>query len=299
MTNSTFNGIIAYTVTPFDQNNDQINLDVMYQIIDDLINSGAEAIAVLGSAGECVYLSEQEWQLVAQQSIAHIAGRVPVIVGICELTTKKAVERAIFAHDLGADAIMVSPFSYYKLTDNEIYDHYQSISDNAAIPIMIYNNPMSCGVDMSPTLMLNMIKHIEQAQMIKESSGNIQRIHQIYRTSNGSVPCFNGSNHIALDAFNAGAQGWCTVTPNLIGDLPKQLLQAIKNNDQTLAKTLFFQQQPLLEFITKHGLAVTVKAGLTIKHINAGDARLPLKPLPASEVEKLKDILTLINHNTH
>lgn len=295
MSSITFNGIIAYTVTPFDQRNDHVNLKVMFQIINDLINSGAEAIAVLGSAGECVYLNDQEWQLVAQESINHIAGRVPVIVGICELTTKKAVERAVFAQELGADAIMVSPFSYYKLSDDEIYDHYQSISDNAAIPIMIYNNPMTCGVDMSPKLMLSMIKHIEQAQMIKESSGDIQRIHDIYRASNGRVPCFNGSNHIALDALNAGAQGWCTVTPNLIGDLPKQLFQAVKNNDHTLAQTLFYQQLPLLEFIVKHGLAVTVKAGLTIKQIDAGDTRLPLKPLSKDEFQQLKDILTLIN----
>ncbi len=291
MSKKEFSGIIAYTITPFFRKNDQINLDVMFEVIDDLIGSGANAIAGLGSAGECAYLNDEEWQLVARETIKYVADRVPVIIGISELTTKKAVERAIYANKHGADAIMVSPFSYYKLTEDEIFDHYQAISDAIDIPIMVYNNPATCGVDMSPTFMLSMIEQIDHAEMIKESTGDIQRMHQIHQESNGSVPFFNGCNYIALEAINAGAQGWCTVAPSLIGDLPKQLFDAIKAGQKTESKALFYQQLDLLEFIVKGGLASTVKAGLEMKGIDAGDARLPLKPLPESKRQQLHDIL--------
>lgn len=295
MNKKQLSGIIAYTVTPFSTENGQVNLDVMYKVIDDLIMTGANAIAALGSAGECAYLDDDEWELVARQTISHVGGRVPVIIGIAELTTKKAATRAIFANENGADAIMVSPFSYYKLSEEEIYEHYAAISAGISIPIMVYNNPATCGVDMTPEFMLSMIDNIENATMIKESTGDIQRMHRIYSLSNGSAPFFNGCNYIALEALNAGAEGWCTVAPSLIGDLPKKLFDSVKRGEAEKAKTLFYQQLALLEFIVKGGLASTVKAGLEMKGIPVGHARRPLKPLSDEKKQELKNILASMN----
>lgn len=294
MTAKQFSGIVAYTITPFSLGDGQVNLEVMYNVIDDLITTGANAIAALGSAGECAYLDDDEWELVARQTISHVEGRVPVIVGISELTTIKAVERAIFAEENGADAIMVSPFSYYKLSEEEIFEHYAAISARISIPIMVYNNPATCGVDMSPEFMLSMIDNIENATMIKESTGDIQRMHRIYSLSNGSVPFFNGCNYIALEALNAGAEGWCTVAPSLIGDLPKRLFDAVKKGEAEKSKALFYQQLALLEFIVKGGLASTVKSGMEMKGISVGHARRPLKPLSEEKKQELKNILASI-----
>lgn len=295
MMSSQFSGIIAYNVTPFFRNSSQVNIDALYDVIDDLISSGASVVAALGSAGECAYLDDDEWRLVAKQTIDHVDTRVPVIVGISELTTKRAVERAVFANENGASAIMVSPFSYYKLTEDEIFDHYKAISDAITIPIMIYNNPTTCGVDMTPEFMLSMVDKITHAAMIKESSGDIQRMHRIFSLSNGSVPFFNGCNYLALEALNAGASGWCTAAPSLIGNLPKQLFDAVQQGDDKAATRLFSQQLELLAFIVKNGLAVTIKAGLGIKGIDAGDARRPLKPLSDDKIKKLEMILEAIS----
>jgi len=295
MTINTLAGIIAYTVTPFTDDGEKINLEALFLLIDELIDSGADAIAALGSAGECAYLDDDEWKLVASETIKYVNGRVPVVVGISELTSKKAVSRAMFANEIGADAIMVSPFSYYRLSEDEIYDHYAAISAAISIPIMIYNNPATCGVDMSPEFMISMVNGIENATMIKESTGDIQRMRKLQRLSKGAVPFFNGCNYIALDALNAGATGWCTVAPCLIGDLPKQLLVAVKNGKKEKAKVLFEQQLPLLEFIVNGGLASTVKAGLEMKGLNAGTARRPLKPLTNEKNKVLEGILKAIH----
>jgi 4-hydroxy-tetrahydrodipicolinate synthase len=297
MINNKLSGIIAYTITPFSTKNDLVNLEVLYKIIDNLIMTGANAIAALGSAGECAYLDDDEWKLVARKTIQHVNGRVPVVIGISELTTKKAVSRAVFANEIGADVIMVSPFSYYKLSEEEIYDHYAAISAEISIPIMVYNNPGTCGVDMSPEFMLSMIHNIENATMIKESTGDIQRIHKLYSLSNGSIPFFNGCNYIALEALNAGADGWCTVAPCLISDLPKKLFDAVKSGKSEKSKLLFYQQLPLLEFIVKGGLASTVKAGLEIKGISVGYARRPLKPLPTKNKQILENILVTMGQD--
>lgn len=284
-------GIIGYPITPFTEDNNNVDFDKLKSVIDILLNSGVDAVAALGSAGEAAYLSENEWESVASHTVDYVAGKVPVVIGIAELTTERAIKRAKYAHKIGADVIMLSPFSYYKLNEDEIFSHYKAVSDSTPLPIMIYNNPVTCGVDMSPQFMLKMIDSIENACMIKESTGDIQRMHKIYSLSAGKVPFFNGSNHLALEALNAGAAGWCSAAPCLIGDKPKQLFVAIKQGNNEKARELFYQQYEFLNFIVQSGLAAAVKSGMALQGIKVGQPRKPLLPLIDSQQVMLKEML--------
>ena len=288
-------GIIGYPITPFHNNGQGVDFEKLKIVIDTLLTAKVDAIAALGSAGEAAYLSQTEWENISSYTVKYVAGRVPVVIGIAELTTEQALKRATYAYSIGADVIMLSPFSYYKLNEDEIYAHYQSVSDATPLPIMIYNNPATCGIDMSPQFMLNMVNNIKNATMIKESTGDIQRMHKIYKLSNGAVPFFNGCNHMALEALNAGAIGWCTAAPCLIGDKPKQLFEAVQSGNSKKAKELFYQQYDFLEFIVKSGLAAAVKSGISLQGIDAGDPRKPLLPLSMQEQAKLKDMLLNLN----
>jgi len=288
-------GIIGYPITPFHNNGQGVDFEKLKIVIDTLLIAKVDAIAALGSAGEAAYLSQTEWENISSYTVKYVAGRVPVVIGIAELTTEQALKRATYAYSIGADVIMLSPFSYYKLNEDEIYAHYQSVSDATPLPIMIYNNPATCGIDMSPQFMLNMVNNIKNATMIKESTGDIQRMHKIYKLSNGAVPFFNGCNHMALEALNAGAIGWCTAAPCLIGDKPKQLFEAVQSGNSKKAKELFYQQYDFLEFIVKSGLAAAVKSGISLQGIDAGDPRKPLLPLSMQEQAKLKDMLLNLN----
>lgn len=284
-------GIIGYPVTPFSKDNKQVDLNNLGSVIDVLLKAKVDAIAALGSAGEAAYLSEEEWKQVAKYTVKHVAGKVPVIIGIAELTTDQAVKYAQHAYHIGADVIMLSPFSYYKLSETEIFQHYETVSNASPLPIMVYNNPATCGVDMTPEFMLKMVNNIKNANMIKESTGDIQRMHKIYTLSNGNVPFFNGCNHMALEALNAGASGWCTAAPCLIGDKPKKLFDAIKNGDNEKAKTLFYQQYEFLEFIVSFGLAAAVKSGLSLQGKEVGNPREPLLPLNKPAQQRLQSML--------
>lgn len=284
-------GIIGYPVTPFSQDNTQVDLDKLGDVLDVLLEAKVDAIAALGSAGEAAYLSEAEWKQVAEYTVQHVTGKVPVIIGIAELTTEQAVRKAQHAHQIGADAIMLSPFSYYKLSEAEIFQHYETVASASPLPIMIYNNPATCGVDMSPEFMLEMVERIPNASMIKESTGDIQRMHKIYTLSDGKVPFFNGCNHMALEALNAGAIGWCTAAPCLIGDKPKQLYDAVKQDENEQAKELFYRQYAFLEFIVSSGLAAAVKSGLALQGKDVGNPRKPLLPLNEQARQRLQGML--------
>ncbi|MGB3122457.1 MAG: dihydrodipicolinate synthase family protein [Pseudomonas sp.] len=289
MPSPTIHGIIGYTITPFSADGQRIDLDALGRSIDRLIDSGVHAIAPLGSTGEGAYLSDAEWDEVSAYSLAKIARRVPTIVSVSDLTTAKAVRRARYAEANGADVVMVLPASYWKLSEAEILAHYAAIGDSVGVPIMLYNNPATSGTDMSVELILRIVKQVANVTMVKESTGDIQRMHQLH--SRSDVPFYNGCNPLALEAFAAGAKGWCTAAPNLIPQLNLDLYDAVLANDLTTARELFYRQLPLLEFILKGGLPATIKAGLRLTGLDAGNPRLPVFPLDDAGIEQLKTLL--------
>ena len=285
MSNPTIHGIIGYTITPFSADGQHVDLDALGRSIDRLIDSGVHAIAPLGSTGEGAYLSDAEWDEVSAYSLEKVAKRVPTIVSVSDLTTAKAVRRARYAEAHGADVVMVLPASYWKLSEAEILAHYAAIGDSIGVPIMLYNNPATSGTDMSVELILRILKQVDNVTMVKESTGDIQRMHQLKLQSD--VPFYNGCNPLALEAFAAGAKGWCTAAPNLIPQLNLDLYQAVLANDLNKARELFYRQLPLLDFILKGGLPATIKAGLRSTGLDVGNPRLPVSPLSDAASKQL------------
>ncbi|OHT45357.1 dihydrodipicolinate synthase family protein [Flavobacterium tructae] len=289
MKNNLFKGIIAYPITPFDQN-EKVDITLYKKLLERLIVSGCHAVAPLGSTGVMPYLSDEEKEAITIATIEQVRGRVPVLVGVSNLTTEKTIYHAKFAEKAGAAAVMIIPMSYWKLTDDEIVQHFDAVAKQISIPIMAYNNPATGGVDMSPVLLKRLLE-IANVTMIKESTGDVQRMHYLKRELRDDVAFFNGSNPLALAAFSAGATGWCTAAPNLIPKLNLDLYHAIENNDLEAAQKVFYKQLNLLKFIVNKGLPRAIKAGLEIQGIESGFLRSPLKPLTANEIEEFKLIL--------
>lgn len=285
-----FHGIIAYPVTPFsdDSNIDTATLTVL---VDRLVCAGVHAIAPLGSTGELAYLDETEFDTVVDATISTVGGRLPVIVGVSDLTTAKTIRRARYAQRAGADAVMILPVSYWKLSEREIVTHYTRIAEAIGIPIMAYNNPATSGVDMSPELLVGMFDSIDNLAMVKESTGDLSRMQRIAELSGGRLPFYNGSNPLVLDALRAGAAGWCTAAPNLRPQPCIDLYEAVRAGDLTKAQAIYADLKPLLEFIVAGGLPTTVKAGLDLLGFPAGDPRAPLLPLDERGRSELRALL--------
>ena len=289
MKNVPFKGVIAYPITPFDEN-ELVDLPLFRKLVERLVVSGSHGIAPLGSTGVLPYLTDQEKEAITDATIQQVAGRVPTLIGVSNLTTERTIYHAKFAEKAGATAVMIIPMSYWKLTDDEIVKHYDAVASQISIPIMAYNNPSTGGVDMSPTLLKRLLE-IPNVTMIKESTGDVQRMHLLKRELGEEVAFYNGSNPLALAAFAAGADGWCTAAPNLIPELNLSLYDAIKHNDLASAQILFLEQLNLLRFIVAKGLPRAIQAGLTILGENAGHLRAPLQPLSETETSELSYIL--------
>ncbi len=282
-------GIIAYPVTPFADTG--IDTARLAALVDKLVADGVHAIAPLGSTGELAYLEEPEFDSVVDTTLATVAGRVPVVVGVSDVTTAKTVRRAAYAQRAGAAAVMVLPVSYWKLTEREILEHYRRIGDAVEIPIMAYNNPATSGVDMRPELLVTMFEAIENLTMVKESTGDLSRMRRIAELSGGRLPFYNGSNPLVLDALLAGASGWCTAAPNLRPQPCLDLYDAVRAGDLDTARARYDDLKGLLEFIVAGGLATTVKAGLELLGFPVGDPRPPLLPLDERGRAALRELL--------
>jgi 4-hydroxy-tetrahydrodipicolinate synthase len=282
-------GIIAYPITPFGEVG--IDVDRLAGLVDTMVDAGVHAIAPLGSTGESAYLTFDEWKAVVDATVAAVAGRVPVVVGSSDLTTAGTVARAEYAQQAGATAVMVIPVSYWALNEREIVQHYTSVSDAISIPIMAYNNPATSGIDMSPTLLNHMFESIANVKMVKESTGDIQRMLDLKQLSSGELPFYNGSNPLVLKALLAGASGWCTAAPCLQPAPVIALYNAVAAGDTERATEIYEELLPLLSFIVSKGLPTAVKSGLDILGEPAGVPRLPLLPLDVEDRTQLESIL--------
>lgn len=291
MSTPVIHGVIGYTITPFAADG-SLDLAALGKSIERLIQSGVHAIAPLGSTGEGAYLSDSEWESVVRFSQDTIAGRVPTVVSVSDLTTARTVQRARLAESCGASAVMVLPVSYWKLTEAEIVDHYKAVGAAIDIPIMLYNNPGTSGTDLSVELILRILDEVPNVTMVKESTGDIQRMHRLHHATGGKVAFYNGCNPLTLEALVAGATGWCTAAPNLIPELNLALWAAVQEGRLEEARTLFYRQYELLEYITRRGLPTTIKAGLKMLGLDVGAPRLPLQPLDPQGSALLKTLLT-------
>jgi len=289
MSNEVIEGVIAYPITPFDKD-EKVDLPLFKKLVERLVEGGSHGIAPLGSTGVLPYLSDEEKEAVTEATIEQVDGRVPVVVGVSNLTTERTIYHAKFAEKSGASAVMILPMSYWKLTDDEVFKHYDAVAKEISIPMMAYNNPATSGIDMTPALLKRLLE-ISNVTMIKESTGDVQRMHYLRRELGEEVAFYNGSNPLALAAFAAGATGWCTAAPNLIPGLNLSLYEAIKSNDMVKAQQLFYNQVDLLKFIVAKGLPRAVKAGLSILGENGGGLRKPLEPLTQEEFGELRQII--------
>ncbi|NQX41138.1 dihydrodipicolinate synthase family protein [Pedobacter steynii] len=292
MNNPTFKGIIAYPITPFNTQ-EQVDLPLFKKLVERLVTSGSHGIAPLGSTGVMPYLNDEEKEAITEATIQQVAGRLPIVTGVSNLTTERTIYHAKFAEKAGSTAVMIIPMSYWKLTDNEIFSHYEAVAKSISIPIMAYNNPATGGVDMSPTLLKKLLE-IPNVTMIKESSGDLQRMHTLRRDLGEDVAFFNGSNPLALGAFAAGALGWCTAAANLIPELNTGLYDAIQKNDLHTAQNVFYKQLNLLKYMLTKGLPRAIKSGLEILGEDGGELRGPLKPLNSQEVTELATLLNTL-----
>lgn len=282
-------GIIGYLLTPCDAQG-QVDHLLLARHTERLVAAGVHGVAPLGSVGCLPYLTDEECDAVIRTTVASAAGRVPVLAGVSGLSTAQTVRRARNAQQAGVTAIQVLPSTYWALTEEELFAYYREVAEAVSIPLMVYNNPFTTGVDM-PVAFLRRLVALPNITLIKEASPDATKIARLREACPAHVGIYIGLNRMAQHGFRDGAAGWCTSAPNVCASFILHLHRCAVAGDEAGAAEWFERQRELLNFLMDHGLPRTVAAAMELCGVPSGHLRAPLLPLDPALSGALRDIL--------
>lgn len=287
---TTFKGTFTVLITPMTKEQN-IDIDGLKKNIDWQISNGIPGICVTGSTGEFASLTKEERLEIAEVAVNHVNGRIVCLVGTAAESTRETIFYTKHAKEIGADGVLIINPYFCRPSFDDIYHHYKTISEAVDIEVMVYNNPSHSGVDMSPELLVKICK-LRNIDYVKDASGDLRRVSDIKRLSNGNIKIFCGGEDLALQNFILGATGWICVCANIIPKEANQLLELVLQNRLEEANLLFKRLYPLLEMLENSPKALQlVKKSLEFLGHPAGPCRFPRQPLSESESEKLKSLL--------
>lgn len=288
-------GVIAFPVTPMDDEGEQLDLPAYEKLISWLADSGCRAIVPMGSTGEYAYLRERERREITTATVDTLGGRAAAIIGVSALSTREAVENARHAARAGAQGIMLSIPTYYRLSAREVEAHVRAVAGGSDLPLILYNNPFTSLVDLTADL-LHKLADLDTLVAVKEATTDVNRIPALRAALPERVKILGGGfDPYALPAFCMGATGWTTGMANLVPERCVALHRAaVIDRDLPTAQRLSSELAPLAGLLMQFGLSVAVKAGLRLLGRPVGAPRRPLLPLAEDDERRLAGALTAL-----
>lgn len=283
-----FRGTYTVMVTAFDGAG-AVDLGAQARLTDWQIREGIHGLIPLGSTGEFLSMKPDERRAVARTVVEAAAGRVPVLIGAGAERTEDAIAEARMAQDVGADGIMVIPPFYSTPTEAELVRHYERIAGAVSMPVMLYNNPATANVDLTPPLVARLSK-IDGVDYIKESTMDVTRVRDILDLSGGRMRVFGGI--MGYESFCNGAEGWVAVGSNLMPRAFARLFELVADEgDHAAARSLYAELLPIIRLVGGHRYVSATKAALALMDRGVGEPRAPRLPLPADEMDDVRRAL--------
>lgn len=289
-----FKGVYTVLVTPFTEGG-QVDAEGIKRNVEWQISQGIHGVAAIGSTGEFAGLEDCEKEKAAATVIETAAKRIPVIVGASAESTEKVIQYAKAAKKMGADGVMVLPSYYCKPNQEEMFTHFARLADAVDIPVVIYNNPATTGVDIKAETVARMFKHSPNLSTIKECTGDIKRMREIRLLTEDKMTIFCGWEDMAYESFVMGAKGWICVIGNVAPRMAAQLFELVEAGELSKAWDVYSKLLPLLAALEYWGKAPQMlKYCLGKLGLSGGQARSPRLPLNSEEKSGLDAIMKRI-----
>lgn len=287
-----FNGIMTVLITPFDKN-DEVDYKGLESNIEWLLEQGVHSLLTLGSTGEYASLEDEERYKVAECVVKAARGRVPVLVGTTCETQKRAIRFSKHAESIGASGVMLTPPPYCKPDMEQVYRYYKDVNDAINIPIIVYNNPWTTGVDINEKMLIKLFNELENVQYLKDSTGTLQRARDVKEHASSEVKILCGWEDLAYECFLIGAQGWICVASNVLPKLCVELYEKTAvQKDIDGGREVYNKLLPFLRHLENSGkLVQVVKTAANILGLAGGYMRGPRLPLSKDEEEEVRQML--------
>ncbi|CAO3402457.1 4-hydroxy-tetrahydrodipicolinate synthase [Azospirillum palustre] len=279
-------GTYTVLITPFTADGGAVDVPALKKLVNWQIEQGIHGLIPLGSTGEFLSMTPEERAQVIEICVQESAGRVPVLIGTGAEWTRDAVALAKEAESMGADGVMVIPPYYSSPTPDELFEHYRRIGEAISLPVMIYNNPATANVDLTPPIVAR-LSEIDNVLYIKESTLEVTRVRDIIELCGDRMTVFAGI--LGYESFWLGAQGWVAVCSNLIPRDSARLFELVADHgDKDQALALYKKMLPIVRWVGGHRYVAASKTGLGMMGLPVGDPRAPRLPLPEADALALR-----------
>src|SRR5512132_1235379 len=281
-----FRGTFTALVTPFRDGG--IDVSALEDLIEKQIAAGITGIVAVGTTGESPTLSHEEREQVVRLAVTTANKRCQVLAGTGSNATQHAVADTKMAERVGVDgALLVAPY-YNKPSQEGLYRHFKTIADATALPIMLYNIPGRCGVDIASDTVTRLAKECRNIVTLKEASGSVERVSELRVRLPESFTILSGDDSLTLPFMSVGAVGVVSVASNLFPAEVCALVRAYESGDAKSALNLHRKMFPLFKDLFIEPNPVPVKTALGWRGAMSGDVRLPLCEMSEANQARLR-----------
>ena len=277
MSKSLWQGVYPAATTQFAPD---LTLDIpaCRKTLTALVADGVDGLVLLGTVGENNSLRPEEKRLALRAGVEAVGGRVPLVAGVSELTTERAIEFVRDAEKIGIDALMVLPAMVYVPTPDELHAHFRAVAEATALPIMLYNNPPAYRVSIELET-LERLASIPNIVALKESAPDPRRFTDIINRFGDRFTLMAGLDDVALEGLLLGATGWVS---GLTSAFPREsvaLVAAADRGDWEEARRIYRWFMPLLHLDADHDLVQSIKLAEQVMGRGSERVRMPRMPL--------------------
>ncbi len=286
-------GLGVALVTPFNEHG-AIDFPAMIRLVDHVIDGGIDYLVLFGTTGESPTVGLQEKQEALIRIGEHVGGRVPIVMGFGNNNTQRLIEEMQLFNFSGASAILsVLPY-YNKPNQDGMYMHYKVISENAPLPVILYNVPGRTVVNMEPQTTLRIASDCPNVCAIKEATDNMDQVMDLLHARPSTLGVVAGDDALALPFIALGADGVISVIANAYPKTFAGMVHAALEGDFQRARKYHYDLLPIMHTLLNMGNPSGIKAVLHLKGLIQHVFRLPVHPVSESRFAEIQQVVEKI-----
>ncbi len=274
-------------VTPFKNGN--VDFDALATLVEDQIQGGVAGLVPCGTTGESPTLSHDEHDRVIVEVVRMAEGRVPVIAGTGSNSTDECIKLTRHAEASGANAALVVAPYYNKPPQEGLFRHYRAVAEASGLPLIVYNIPGRCGVEISTETMQRIAEH-PRIVAVKEATGKVTNVSELRAKTDLAI--LSGDDPLTLASIALGASGVVSVISNLLPDRMTRLVSAANEGEFATALRVHDELFPIMQALMSLATnPIPIKTALAIKGRMREEFRLPLCAMEPSSRAALEAIV--------
>ena len=294
MKDTIFTGMATAIVTPMTETG--IDYEALGRFIEFQIESGINALVVMGTTGENATIEPEDQTEVIRYTVQKVAGRIPVIAGTGTNNTEHVLRNTRAACEVGADAVLVVTPYYNKATQNGLIQHFTTVADASTVPVILYNVPGRTGCNLLPKTVAKLAEHPRIAA-VKEATGNMAQMVEIMHLCGDKIDVYSGEDALTVPMMAMGAAGTISVLSNVVPKEAVAMTDACKAGDYKTAAQWQCKLLPLTNALFSEVNPIPAKAAVSAMGYGKEILRLPLTPMEDDTRAKLFDEMRKLGIN--